>query len=271
MLYKRWVTPYVLNHLCGDIYHRGGHQFLPWCLVWWGFSILKNRNHNLPPAKTHHFFSHYSSLQRKQVILNSVNSLPKQQHGRHHTAQIVALEWMKRDRLKDAGAEVITTPEPQCGKANAIQYVLDRTDCVDDRYVIIDADNGGAEDICQRWLSDVSLINWLISQSSTSIVQWQLDFKKASAAYHASSRCLMKAKSFARQCVVVWHWYGDKRAVIRDLWAKVQTQTEDIELNGLLSLHYNAGVEWVSQAVFYDEKPDRIFCHSPTCPLDGRT
>lgn len=43
--------------------------------------------------------------------------------------------------------------------------------------------------------------------------------------------------------------------LLRQYWPLIRTQTEDIELTGLLLLHEGLGVPWVPETHIYDEKP----------------
>lgn len=200
----------------------------------------------------------------KQVILNSVTSLLAQKYGEHYTARII-VAFNGTDETgaiaEQAGAEVFTTPIPQCGKSKAIAYLLESIPAQDNRYVIIvDADNVVAEDYldviaraCQskKPAYQTNHLPLLVSENWVS--------KGLNAGYCASSRLFNIGRSrLLGSALLCGTGMVIREDVIRNLWSRVKTQTEDIELNGLLSLYYGSGVEWIETANFFDEKPDVI-------------
>lgn len=199
-----------------------------------------------------------------QVILNSVNSLLKQQNGRNYQSRIV-VAFNGTDETgniaQQYGAEVITTPEPKCGKSKAIAYVLSQISLNPHRYVIIvDADNVVADDFLRQTAiacQSGKLAYQCNHQPLLASQNWVS--KGLQAGYCASSRLFNTGRSrLMDSALLCGTGMVIREDVIRHLWNRIKTQTEDIELNGLLSIHYNAGVEWIDEAVFYDEKPDVI-------------
>lgn len=200
----------------------------------------------------------------KEVILNSVQSLLKQKTGVHHQADIVVAFNGTDDTGEIAskhGATVITTPKPKCGKSQAIAYVLSQiTPSQYDYVIIIDADNVVEEAfLAQTALAcqDKRPAYQCNHQPLLASDNWIS--KGLQAAYCASSRLFNLGRSRLLDSALLCGTGMVLRTdVILDLWNKVKTQTEDIEFNGLLSLHYQSGVTWIDGATFYDEKPDVI-------------
>lgn len=202
----------------------------------------------------------------KEVILNSVQSLVKQKTGDIYTARVI-VAFNGTDNTGDIasrhGAEVFTTPVPQCGKSKAIEYVFSAIDYDRENIgyvIIIDADNVVEDDyLYQVALACQSQKVAYQSNHQPLLVSKNWISKGLNAGYCASSRLFNIGRSnLLNSALLCGTGMVLRDDVVRDLWRKVKTQTEDIEMNGLLSLYYNSGVEWIPTATFYDEKPDVI-------------
>lgn len=240
-------------------------NFLPTLFFSLGGIVQKKSASHLPNnIEPIEFLVIIPAYNERMVILNSVKSLLKQRTGSHYQARIVVAFNGTDDTgqiAKSHGAEVFTTPIPKCGKSAAIAYVLDQIPAVNDRYVIIiDADNVVADDFlanvaiaCQskKLAYQCNHQPLLASQNWVS--------KGLQSSYCASSRLYNLGRSqVLDSALLCGTGMVLQEGILRKLWSAVKTQTEDIELNGLLSLRYNTGVTWITSAVFYDEKPDAI-------------
>ena len=198
-----------------------------------------------------------------RVICNPLKSLFAQRSALAEIRVVVAFNGTdETGRIaRTLGAEVISTPTPGCGKSKAIAYVLERIEPDADRYVLIlDADNRVGP----------GFLDALALASQTGAVAMQANHKVLLSrrnwislgllsAYAASSRLYNAGRSrLLGSALLCGTGFAIKESVFRQLWPYVRTQTEDIEMNGLLTLHHDAGVQWVQQASFFDEKPDTV-------------
>jgi hypothetical protein len=72
----------------------------------------------------------------------------------------------------------------------------------------------------------------------------------------ASSRMYLTGRSRAlNNALICGTGWACKGALLRKYWPKIKTQTEDIELNGVLLLEERITVGYVPEAAIYDEKP----------------
>ena len=197
------------------------------------------------------------------VISNSVKSMIKQA-TRHSSARVVVAfnGTDNTDEIaRSLGAEVICTPTPGCGKSQAIAFALATIPPKNHRFVLIlDADN----------LTDLDFLDQmsLAAQDGSIALQGNHQVLLASqnwvsrgleAGYAASGRLFNPGRSrLLNSALLCGTGFAIREDIFRNLWGEIRTQTEDIELNGLLTLKYNAGVKWVQTANFYDEKPDTI-------------
>lgn len=204
-----------------------------------------------------------AAYNEERVIRNSVGSLLAQQ--RQHSLARVVVAFNGNDDTgriaADMGAEVITTPTVGCGKAQAISYALSRIPAEPGRYVLIlDADN----------LVEPDFLDAMAVHAASGEIALQGNHQALLASenwisvglqtgYAASSRLFNPGRCrLLRSALICGTGFAVREDAFRTLWPLVRTQTEDIELNGLLALHYDSGVRWVETARFYDEKPDTI-------------
>jgi cellulose synthase/poly-beta-1,6-N-acetylglucosamine synthase-like glycosyltransferase len=202
-----------------------------------------------------------------RVIANSVSTLIRQQYPRH-----LFDVWVISDASTDGtdaiarreGARVLRTGTRAAGKYKALAYAFDRLLRDDDRrYVcVIDADNGVAPDFfremnnailargyrCLQGFHDVlnGSANWITKSLWLNCI--------ASSVFYNPGR--FRSLGTALICGTGWCC---EAGLLRRYWKYVETQTEDIELTGVLLLHEGIGVAWVASAHVYDEKPLRLW------------
>jgi cellulose synthase/poly-beta-1,6-N-acetylglucosamine synthase-like glycosyltransferase len=201
----------------------------------------------------------------ENVIANSISTIKAQNYpkelfelvlicnGTDNTASIAT----------DMGARVLQTPTPACGKSKAIEFALaSLSSSKDERYLLIfDADNMVDASFLRAIDAEVQETKAVACQgyhmamiANKSWVSWALY-----VAYCASSRLYNLGRDrLLHSALICGTGYCVREDIFRNLWPKVRTQTEDIELNGLLQQHYGEGVSWVTDAKFYDEKPDSL-------------
>ena len=161
----------------------------------------------------------------------------------------------------ELGVEVISTPTPGCGKSNAIAYVLAQIEPDPQRYVLIlDADNVVGAGFLDA-LARASRSGAVAMQANHKVLLSKRNWVSLGllSGYASSSRLYNAGRSrLLGSALLCGTGFAIQEAVFRGLWPHVRTQTEDIEMNGLLTLHHGAGVQWVQQASFFDEKPDTV-------------
>jgi cellulose synthase/poly-beta-1,6-N-acetylglucosamine synthase-like glycosyltransferase len=200
----------------------------------------------------------------ERVISNSVVSLLQQDYppalfsvhvacnGRDDTARIA----------RELGANVHETRQKGIGKSAAIAETLLALTISDDAYIVIfDADNLVAQGFLRALDRQIQAGGALALQgnhqplpSSENMVSLGI-----CAAYRASSMFYSVGRSrLLRSALLCGTGFAVQARLFTSIWARVRTQTEDIESNALLQLDHGLGVMWVEDAVFFDEKPDQV-------------
>jgi cellulose synthase/poly-beta-1,6-N-acetylglucosamine synthase-like glycosyltransferase len=229
----------------------------------WGIIPLTNPPSSSRSKEKTEFLVIIAAYNENKVISNSVGSMMNQSSERSNARIVVAFNGTDNtDQIaKSLGAEVICTPTPGCGKSQAIAYALEKLEPCNHRYVVIlDADN----------LTDLNFLDQMAiaAQDGAIALQGNHQVLLASdnwvsrgleAGYAASGRLFNPGRSrLLNSALLCGTGFAIREDVFRHLWKKIRTQTEDIELNGLLTMEYQTGVKWVQNANFYDEKPDTI-------------
>jgi len=200
----------------------------------------------------------------QEVILNSVNSLLAQNYPQDKFQLVVAFNGTDHtgEIAKKGGANVLVTPQAGIGKRAAIAYVLGQLAPDPDRYIlIIDADNHVNPDFLLHMDKEIRTNNAIAVQGNHQplIVAKNWISHGLSAAYRASSLLYNEGRSLLLESALICGTgFAVREDVLRNLWPKIKTLTEDIEMNGLLLWHYGTGVRWVKNSFFYDEKPDTL-------------
>lgn len=202
----------------------------------------------------------------EKVIANSVRTMLQQDYPAHSFKVVVAFNGNDRsgEIAQQLGATVYTTPQVGVGKRNAISYVLKHlpVQAQGSYILILDADNLVKKDFLQQMAAVICQPHAVLAVQGNHqplVVSKNWVSRGLSAAYRASSLLYNEGRSLSCQSALLCGTgFAIREDVFRDLWPKTKTLTEDIELNGLLLQHYNSGVVWANQAVFYDEKPDNL-------------
>ncbi len=226
----------------------------------------KNQTDPLSTNENVHFTIIIPAYNEEKVILNSVNSMLKQNYPQDSFRVVVAFNGNDRSGqlAQEAGALVFTTPKVGVGKRNAINYVLEHLTPrigMQNYILVIDADNMVKPDFLLQMAKTVKEHKAIAVQGNHQplIVDNNWISLGLSAAYRASSLLYNEGRSIAfHSALLCGTGFALREDVFRDLWPKTKTLTEDIELNGLLQQFYGAGVVWSREAYFYDEKPDNL-------------
>ncbi len=200
----------------------------------------------------------------ERVIANSVGSLLAQDYPADLVCVHVACNG--RDgtaaRARALGARVYETARQGIGKSAAIAELLAHTEVPEDAYIVVfDADNlvvpGFLRALDRRIQATGAPAlqgNHQPLTSSDNLVSTGIR-----AAYRASSMFYSVGRSWLLgSALLCGTGFAVQARLFQAIWPLVRTQTEDIECNALLQLHHGAGVTWVDEAVFYDEKPDQV-------------
>jgi cellulose synthase/poly-beta-1,6-N-acetylglucosamine synthase-like glycosyltransferase len=199
-----------------------------------------------------------------RVIANSVTSLVRQAYPRD-----LFDVWVISDGSTDAtaeiarrhGARVLRTGPKASGKAKALARAFDELLGGEDdrRYVcVIDADNWVAPNflgemnnaICGRGYRCLQGFHDVLNGPANWITKSLWLNSIASSVLYNPGR--FRSLGTALICGTGWCC---EAGLLRRYWPRIRTQTEDIELTGLLLLHEGIGVAWVDSAHIYDEKP----------------
>jgi cellulose synthase/poly-beta-1,6-N-acetylglucosamine synthase-like glycosyltransferase len=203
----------------------------------------------------------------ERVIRNSVLSVRNQDYPAH-LCEVCVVSDGSTDRTdeiaRSLGARVLRTGTGGRGKPGALREAFERLLAPDDdRYVcVFDADNRISPNFlaemnsaicedghpCLQGFHDVlnGSDNWLTKSLWVTTVA-------ASHLYNPGRRRLFGTALLGG---TGWCCRAD---VVRRYWPMLETQTEDIELTGLLLLYEGIRVPWVRAARVYDEKPQNVW------------
>lgn len=204
-----------------------------------------------------------AAYNESRVIHNSVSSILSQEASHSEARLVVAFNGTDETGrvASELGAEVITTPQPRCGKTQAIAFALSQIEQDSDRYVaILDADNVAEPDFLDQ-MAKLALSGSLAIQGNHQALLAHENWisRGLAAGYAASSRLFNPGRArLLDSALLCGTGFAMKEDVFRSLWPEIRTQTEDIELNALLTLRFQCGVQWAQNARFFDEKPDSI-------------
>jgi cellulose synthase/poly-beta-1,6-N-acetylglucosamine synthase-like glycosyltransferase len=202
------------------------------------------------------------------VIHNPVKSLMDQGYPK----QLYQV-WVVSDGCTDRtdeiaralGAGVIRTNSRGMGKHRALGHafaqLLPKTD--ERLFVcIVDADNRVDANylqemnnaICERGYRCLQTFHDVLNGSDNWITKslW-LNCVASSHMYNPG-----RSQSFGTALICGTGWCCEA-GLLQKYWPMIRTQTEDIELTGLLLLHEGIGVPWITGAHIYDEKPRNLW------------
>ena len=249
-----WV--YYLNFLL--VY---GLQVGP-ILVYGLFSFKKGPSFPAHPP-TIRFLCVVPAYNEERVIQNSVGSLLAQDYPRD-LYEVYVVSDGSEDRTEEIahalGAKVLRTGANGFGKHRALAYAFDRLLAnKDDVYVcVFDADNRVAANYLQAMNNAICEGGYRCLQCFHDVLNGPVNWitKSLWVSCVASSRLYNpgRLRSLGTALICGTGWCCQAR-LLRQYWPLIRTQTEDIELTGLLLLHEGLGVPWVPETHIYDEKP----------------
>jgi hypothetical protein len=204
----------------------------------------------------------------ERVLQVSVGSLLAQRYPRE-----LFEVWVVSDGSTDGtediaaslGARVVSTTTRGVGKARALACAFQRTlrGPDDDRYVcVVDADNRVDADFLAEMNNAICAGGFRCLQAFQDVVNGPANWitKGLWITTLASSRFYNVGRSEGiGNALIFGTGWCCQAGLLHRYWPRIQTQTEDIELNGLLLLHEGIGVPCVPGARIYDEKPTNLW------------
>ena len=199
----------------------------------------------------------------EHVIQNSVGSLLRQDYPRD-LCEVYVVSDGSQDRTEEIaeslGANVVRTRAEGLGKHRALGYAFERllSEREDSYVCVFDADNHVSPQYLQQMNNAICEGGYRCLQGFHDVLNGPTNWitKALWISCVASSRLYnpgrARALGTALICGTGWCCYAP---LLKKYWPMIRTQTEDIELNGLLLLHEGIGVPWVPGARIYDEKP----------------
>jgi len=235
-------------------------------ILFFMLASFRGVNRFAPAVPCKRFLCLIPAYNEARVITNSVSSLLQQHYPRENVEVVVVFDGADEtgDIARAAGATVVQTPQHGSGKHEALAFAIDRLiDSDDDRYVVVvDADNVVALDYLQRMNDAIIGGGYTCLQGYHAVLNPARNWVTRSlwCAVASSSRLYNQGRfnsiGNALVCGTGWCCRAD---LIKRYWPRLRTQTEDIELNGVLLLNEGIRVAWVPDARFYDEKPGNLW------------
>lgn len=243
-----------------------GLQVAP--ILIYGAFALRPPPHLSPHAPTIRFLCLIPAYNEETVIRNSVQSLVQQGYPRE-LYDVYVVSDGSEDRTEEIaralGASVIRTGSGGSGKHRALSVAFAQllTDGDDQRYVcVIDADNRVDASYLQEMNNAICERGYACLQGYHDVLNGSVNWITKSLWLNcvASSRLYnpgrFQSLGTALICGTGWCCRAD---LLKKYWPLIRTQTEDIELTGLLLLHEDIGVPWIPGAHIYDEKPPNLW------------
>ena len=217
-------------------------------------------------APKRRFICMVPAFNEERVIGNPVRSLVAQDYpkdlyeiwvifdGSDGTAELAA----------SLGANILITPTHGYGKHRALEYAfrkLLRED--DDRYVaVFDADNVVSVNYLQAMNNAIEARGFRCMQAFHDVLNGPANWitKALWCTCVSASRIYLtgRMRTLANALICGTGWCCEA-TLLHKYWARTRTQTEDIELNGILALESGVHVGYVPEAHIYDEKPLNIW------------
>jgi cellulose synthase/poly-beta-1,6-N-acetylglucosamine synthase-like glycosyltransferase len=225
----------------------------------------------------------------ERVIANSVGSLMRQAYPRD-LFEVCVISDGSTDGTDEIarrlGARVLRTPTAGAGKSKALAFAFERLLDGEDtgrdhirpaeivrrrprggasdeacarRYVcVIDADNRVAPDFLREMNNAIREHGYPCLQGFHDVLNGPANWITKSQWLNAIASSVLynpgRFHSLGTALICGTGWCCEA-ALLRRYWSHVGTQTEDIELTGILLLRERIGVAWVAGAHVYDEKP----------------
>jgi cellulose synthase/poly-beta-1,6-N-acetylglucosamine synthase-like glycosyltransferase len=230
----------------------------------YGVFALKQQRPFSWHAPTARFLCLIPAYNEERVIQNSVESLLNQDYPKD-LYEVYVVSDGSEDRTDEIalalGARVIRTGTGGLGKHKALGAAFARLlDEEDDQLyvVVIDADNRVAANYLQEMNNAICERGYRCLQSFHDVLNGSVNWITKSLWLNcvASSHLYNPGRfqSLGTALICGTGWCCEAR-LLKQYWPLIRTQTEDIELTGLLLLHEGIGVPWIRAAHIYDEKP----------------
>jgi cellulose synthase/poly-beta-1,6-N-acetylglucosamine synthase-like glycosyltransferase len=239
-----------------------------WILPILGFMLFSLRpiRANPPAPAKRRFICMVPAYNEERVIGNPVRSLLAQEYDKNLYEIWVIFDGTDRtaEVAESLGANVLNTPTDGYGKHSALDYAfrqLLRDE--DDRYVaVFDADNVVSPNFLAAMNAAIEARGYRAMQAFHDVLNGSDNWiTKALWCACVSSSALYltgRMRSLSNVLICGTGWCCEA-GLLRRHWPKIKTQTEDIELNGILALESGVHVGYVPEARIYDEKPLNIW------------
>jgi cellulose synthase/poly-beta-1,6-N-acetylglucosamine synthase-like glycosyltransferase len=235
-----------------------------WILPIIGFMFFSVRQvrPNPPAAPRRRFICMVPAYNEERVIGNPIRSLLAQNYPKDLYEVWVIFDGTDgtAELAESLGAKVLVTPTNGYGKHRALDYAFRKLlEHDDDRYVaVFDADNTVSPNFLEAMNNAVEAKGYRCMQSFHDVLNGSDNWitKALWCACVSSSRLYLtgRMRSLSNVLICGTGWCCEAK-LLRQHWSSIKTQTEDIELNGILALESGVHVGYVPEAHIYDEKP----------------
>lgn len=239
-----------------------------WVLPILGFMLfsIPQMRPNPHAAPTRRFICMVPAYNEELVIGNPVRSLLAQDYPRDLFEVWVIFDGSDgtADIARSLGANVLVTPTNGYGKHRALEYAYRQLlRDGDDRYVaVFDADNVVGSNYLQAMNNAIEAKGFRCMQSFHDVLNGDDNWitKALWCSCVSSSRMYLTGRYRSlRNALICGTGWCCEAGLLREHWQHIKTQTEDIELNGILALEEGIHVGYVPEAHIYDEKPLSIW------------
>jgi cellulose synthase/poly-beta-1,6-N-acetylglucosamine synthase-like glycosyltransferase len=202
------------------------------------------------------------AFNERNVIGNPVRSLLAQDYPRELYEVWVIFDGTDdtAEIARSLGANVLITPTDGFGKQRALKYAFDtllRDD--DDRYVcVFDADNTVSANYLRAANNAIAEKGFKCLQSFHDVLNGPTNWitKALWCSCVSASRVYLTGRHrMPGSTLICGTGWSCQASLLRKHWGSIRTQTEDIELNGILLLEEGITVGYIPEAHIYDEKP----------------
>ncbi len=234
-------------------------------LVFMLFSLRQIRPNAAAPPK-HRFVCLVPAYNEELVIGNPIQSLLAQDYPKELYEVWVVFDGTDGTArvAEGLGANVLVTPTNGYGKHRALDYAFrNLLQDNDERFVaVFDADNTIGPNFLQAMNNAIEARGFRCMQSFHDVLNGSDNWitKALWCSCVSSSRMYLtgRMRSLSNVLICGTGWCCEAR-LLRKYWPSIRTQTEDIELNGILALEAGVHVGYVPEAHIYDEKPLNIW------------
>lgn len=227
--------------------------------MFFSFPAMRPNPHAAPKRR---FICMVPAYNEEMVIGNPVKSLLAQDYPKDLFEVWVIFDGTDgtADIAREMGAKVLVTPTDGFGKHRALDYAFKQLlRDGDERYVaVFDADNVVGANFLQAMNNAIEAKGYRCMQSFHDVLNGGDNWvtKALWCSCVSSSRMYLtgRMRSLSNALICGTGWCCEA-ALLRRYWPLIKTQTEDIELNGILALEEGIHVGYVPEAHIYDEKP----------------